>query len=215
MKDLTAMILAGGKGSRLSPWPAPKCLMPILGIPILYRIIDHVAPHVDLMVVCVGYRAGDVRAATPKTAPNLLVSDAGEGATMCERLLRAREEYEIAGRILVLYGDELADVDIPRLLAQHGSDKTAMTMTGCKYRLPFGVVESDGFIQDECDVLVNIGFAVIEPIVWGVIAGCKGLSEMFNRVAWTDHETHIYEHRGRRATINSPADIAAAEEVWK
>src|SRR5581483_11353770 len=48
------------------------------------------------------------------------------------------------GDVLALNGDELLDVDFRALLAQHGSDDTAATITIAQPTSPFGVVEVSG-----------------------------------------------------------------------
>lgn len=212
---MIALILAGGKGSRLEPWHAPKCLLPVAGVPILHRLFNHLAPHIEKAVACVGYRSDDVRLSLPVhwQYPHCLISDAGEDATMIERLLYAKPTK----RALVCYGDELADVDIPELVKDHERSKAMMTMTSHIERLPFGVFDS-GRIMEGKHVSVNIGFAIVEPHAWKYAEGCSGLSDFFNKLTWcVDGMTsvNVYEHHGKRATINNPSDIAKAEELFK
>jgi NDP-sugar pyrophosphorylase family protein len=143
-------------------------------------------------------------------------SNAGEDATMIQRLLKAREGSE-GERALICYGDELADVDIPALVKDHERSKAMMTMTSHVERLPFGVF-SEGRIIEGKEVSVNIGFAIVEPQAWKYAEGCSGLSDFFNKLTWcVDGMTsvNVYEHHGARATINNPSDIAKAEELFK
>lgn len=209
---MIAYILAGGKGSRLEPWKAPKCLLPINGVPILHRIWFHIAPHVDKAFVCVGHRADDV---INSMSPDwwLVPSNAGEDATMIERLLQAKP----IERALVIYGDELADVDIKALVKDHERSKAFMTITAYEERLPFGVFNAGAIVEGQ-RVRVNIGYAVVEPQAWKYADGCAGLSDFFNKLRWCVDRmdsTNVYEHTGKRATINNPSDIARAEELFK
>lgn len=214
--SMDAIILAGGKGSRLSPFHAPKTLLPIAGVPILYRLIEHLGAGqnrvVDRVVVCTGYRAMDISAAI-KWIPDgrqvgVFTSNAGEDVAMGARLLHAREEHRLKGRVLVLYGDELADVDVRGLVDAHERRQTDITFAAYRERLPFGVV-ADGRVHDDESVLVNIGFAVVEPRAWEVLRLEDGLADWINKV-----DSSAYLHIGRRATVNSLAELQHAEKVW-
>ena len=224
---MIAYILAGEKGPRLEPWHAPKCLMPLGGIPLLHRIIRHVSSTIccdSTICVCVGYKADDVKASVASwlgpTDQTIRFSDAGEDATMCERLTRARAEWGTGHAdkpSLVLYGDDCADVDLDELFKDHKRSKAFMTMTVHEERLPFGIYR-EGKIVDGLPVKVNIGFAVVEPQAWKYAEGCSGLSDFFNKLTWCvdgQSSVNVYEHMGRRATINNPSDIAKAEAEFK
>lgn len=207
-----AVILAGGRGSRLAPWPAPKCLLPINGVPIIERIIRHVDSHVGRIIVCTGYRSGDVMAALRhREGGRLLFSDAGEDATMCERLLRARDEHKF-GRVLVLYGDELADVDVDTLVRHHDEHGARLTFTCFEQKLPFGVVYGSR-IDENIKMPVNIGFAVVDVECWRQAEPGDGFSDFVNNVHF-NFVVEKYTHRGRRTTVNGFSDLAHAEEVW-
>lgn len=202
-----AIILAGGKGSRLAPWPAPKAILPVWGQPIIDRLIEHVAPHVNRVIVCVGYRAGDVAVALRHRS--IFYSDAGEDATMVERLLKAKKEHNVTKRALILYGDHLADVDIAKLEAHHDEAGCDATFTAHDYKLPFGLVRGGVILNNE-RVLVNIGFAVIDPLAWARAIPQDGLAEWLNNIG-----SSSFVHEGRSTSINNHAEHAEAEKVWR
>ena len=222
------VILAGGRGSRLAPWPAPKVLMPVKGVPIIERLLAHVeAAGVPRAIVCTGYRAEDVHAAIARRPGVLRVafSDAGSDAAMGMRLFRARDDFDLRGpettdrnkmcRVLVCYGDELADVDLAALARHHEAAGRMMTFTACRQRVPFGVVRANGTprINDNEVVLANIGFVLIEPGCWELLHADDGLSDWVNRLAALHHAS-CYLHEGKRAYVNDLADLRRAEEVW-
>lgn len=218
-----ALILAGGKGSRLAPFHAPKALLPVNGVSILRRILEHIAPHVQRTIVCTGYRASDIEAAVKYDRQNYSVgvgwlefSHGTEDDPMCTRLLHAREEKKIEGRVLVLYGDELADVDIRALVAKHEDSRRAvLTFASHKTILPFGVVdEHDRIISDEW-VPVNIGYMVAEPEAWAHMHPEDGLADWANRIGDAGQKVTSYNHTGKRASINNLVDLKIAEEIWK
>lgn len=215
MNKLTAIILAGGKGSRMAPWPAPKCLMPVAGVPILHWIYRNLVSRGDLyerIIVCVGYRAGDVMAGA--SGLDVSFSNAGEDAFMSERILRAVEDYKVSGPILVLYGDEISDVHAVKLAIFHEeavrNAGSSMTITVFKEELPFGIMKGTKIAEGE-EVFINIGYAIIEPEALKYAETAYGLSDIFNAC----EASSVYIHKGKRVTINSISDVTKAEEIWR
>lgn len=209
-----AYILAGGFGSRLAPWEAPKCLLPINGVPILARLLEHLdASRVPHAVACVGYRARDVveHLARAKLKMSVETDDAGD-APMGERLLRARKQCP-RSRTLICYGDEMANVDLRALNAKHASEERAITFTAYHQRLPFGVVRDDDRISEEETVLVNIGFVLVDDRGWEYLHPEDGVSHWINRAP--KEQVSLYVHTGRRVTVNTVADLKIAEAVWR
>jgi len=224
-----AIILAGGKGSRLQPWHAPKCLLPINGVTILQRLLTHLfdSKHVDKVIICTGYRGDDVRRsvwAHGWDTDKIMFDDVGEIASMGERLKHVREGL-LHGheQVMICYGDELADVDIGQLLTRHYQHDTRtknhplVTFAVTKATMPGGVLSYNNHITENHWLWMNIGFVVIEAEAWESLQPTDGVSDWINRVAekkgWL--QVQVHEHNGKRATVNSLADLAYAEEVWK
>ncbi len=218
---MNAIILAGGKGSRLQPWHAPKCLLPINGVTILQRLLAHLfdSKHVDRAIICTGYRGDDVRRSIwvhGWDVDQVRFDDAGENAQMGERLLKARQCTDTEF-FLVCYGDELADVDIGKLLSQHHEREALVTFAVTKTTVLGGALSYNNHITENHQLWMNIGFVVVEPEAWELLQPSDGVSDWINRVAaqkgW--QRVHTYEHHGKRATVNSLVDLSHAEEVWK
>jgi glucose-1-phosphate cytidylyltransferase len=237
---VNAIILAGGKGSRLEPWYAPKCLLPINGVPILYRQIDQLyrgsymngSHTVSKFILCTGYRAQDVKNAVYQLVWTSLgvyaieFVDSGEDTPMGQRLFDVQKFAD--SRVIILYGDELADVDICKLVAQHERQKNQITFAAAQAKSIGGTVQvSPDFEMDEPNEnasvriideearWVNIGFAVVEPECWEKLKSEDGLSDWINRVSDEPGAVGIYYHHGKRATVNSLADLRYAEEMWR
>lgn len=219
---MTAIILAGGRGTRLEPWPAPKCLLPINGVTILQRLLRHVLnPLITRAVICTGYRAEDIEASVDAHRwpdSKVVFSNAGEDVPMGMRLLKALEHGQ--QRVLICYGDDLADVNVIALLKQHRDDGALMTFASVIQKVGGGVVAADGvfdheIIHEDHTVEVNIGFVVVEPECWAFLQSEDGLSGWINKVARETDKVRIYHHKGKRATVNSLADLKAAEEIWR
>ena len=224
---MDAIILAGGKGSRLAPWPAPKCLLPVNGVPILIRLLDHLfaSKQIQRAIVCTGYRGGDVSAAigashygATEWNAEVLISDAGEDAPMGVRL-HAAQALMTSSRALICYGDELADVDVGALAKHHEATTSALTFTTARQKIAGGVFNtysssSRVTIDEEAAAVVNVGFVVAEKQCWDMLNASDGVSTWINRLAYA-RPVSSFSHEGKRATVNSLADLAYAEEVWK
>lgn len=223
---MRAIILAGGRGSRLAPWEAPKCLIPVNGLPILYRLLKYLSVYrqiIDDVTVCVGYRGGNVRDAVASWGGyskfRAQISDAGTTATMAERIRQAIGPDN--HRVLICYGDELADVDLAEMYAGHcRRDDLSLTFAAMRAPVPGGTVKYEGgkspIIVEDDTHLINIGYVIAEPSSFRHLPDVGGLSDWMNAVAKAPGEkTALYLHRGKRASVNSLADLRAAEEVWK
>jgi NDP-sugar pyrophosphorylase family protein len=146
---MKAVILAGGKGTRLAPYTTvfPKPLMPIDGMPILEIIVRQLA-H---------FRIRDlVLAVSPQSEP-LLSAYFGDGRQFEVRIQYVREAKplgtagplsilpDLPDTFLVMNGDILTDLNFGRLIRFHREQKGLVTiaMNEKKVRLELGVMEVD------------------------------------------------------------------------
>lgn len=145
------IVLCGGRGSRLRPITdqTPKGMAPIHGRPMLDHILDFYYRHgCNRFTLCIGYLGEVIRAhfAHPPGAVEILFADAGEEASMLQRLWQVREQVE--KQVIVAYGDTFIDLDPDQLLAHHRSSGAALTLVTTGIRNPFGVVRfaEDGLV---------------------------------------------------------------------
>jgi mannose-1-phosphate guanylyltransferase len=145
--QVTAVILAGGQGTRLRPltYDRPKPIVPLLNIPFLAYQLALLARHgVRDAVLSCSYMVDGVRATM------------GDGAAWGVRLSYAVEEEPLGtaggvrnavegadGRVLVLNGDILTDADLGAMLAFHEARGSAATLYLTRVPDPtaFGLVE--------------------------------------------------------------------------
>lgn len=211
--NLHAVILAGGRQQRMGGAEVPpKCLTPIRGVPMIFRTIQHLAQYTSSISVCVGWRSAYVVHELGPIPMRLNLFDAGEGASMMERLKQASQALP-EGRILVCYGDEFADVDVTALERRHIELDALITMTCVSERLEFGVIRTvNGFteFEEKPEVLVNCGFQVWER---HMVRG-DTLTRAF-REAEERGKLGMFQHYGKRATVNRPWDVPKAEEALR
>ena len=117
MPDVTAVILAGGKGTRLrSVVPnLPKCLAEVNGRPFIYPILDqvervgieHVVLSVDYMWETIYETIGDDYRDMVISYSVDTIENGGTGAAVRSALSYINTEY-----ILVMNGDTYVDIDL-------------------------------------------------------------------------------------------------------
>ena len=192
---MRAVVLVGGVGTRLRPLTltVPKQVLPIVGVPMIERVLTHLEQHgVDEAVLSLGYlhdafealfpagRAGGVRL-TYAVEPEPLDTAGAVGF--------AARFAGIDERFLVVNGDILTDLDITAMVAFHADRGGQATISLTKVADPsaFGLVPVDdrgrveAFLEKPAPgtagpSLVNAGTYVLEPSVLDLIPGGRRVS---------------------------------------
>jgi glucose-1-phosphate cytidylyltransferase len=165
-----AVILAGGKGSRISEEAMlrPKPMIEIGGKPILWHIMKTYAAHgITEFVICLGYKGYMIKEyfanyflhmanVTFDLASNhmevhrgasepwrVTLIDTGDSAQTGGRLQRV-EPYVGNQTFGFTYGDGVADVDITRTIAAHRRSGRLATVTAVRPPGRFGALALDG-----------------------------------------------------------------------
>jgi glucose-1-phosphate cytidylyltransferase len=166
-----AVILAGGRGSRLAEETVvrPKPLVEVGGRPIIWHIMNIYSAHgiVDF-VVCAGYKgyllkeyfanlglhdsdvtfdlgAGQVTYhERAHVSWNVTVADTGDATMTGGRVRRVRRYLSPDEPFCLTYGDGVADVDIPATIELHRRSGRLATMTVVRPSARFGTVSLDG-----------------------------------------------------------------------
>jgi len=174
---MRAVILAGGKGTRLAPYTTvlPKPLMPIGEMPILEIVIRQLERHgFNDLTLAVGYLA------------ELLMAYCGDGSKFNVKLGYSREEQPLgtAGPIalvpdlndtfLVMNGDLLTTIDYSAMLKYH-RERGALATIACYQRdvkIDLGVIEigADNWVENYIEkptyhYAVSMGIYIFEPEV--------------------------------------------------
>ncbi|HXY27203.1 MAG TPA: NDP-sugar synthase [Acidimicrobiales bacterium] len=181
---MKAVVLVGGEGTRLRPLTlsAPKQMLPIVGVPMIERVLGHLASHgIDEAVLSLGYLPDAFTKAYPEgRAAGVALSYAVEPEPL-DTAGAVRFAATFAGvseTFVVVNGDVLTDLDLTDLVAFHHAHGAEGTIALHPVSDPsaFGVVPTD----DEGRVLafvekppryeaptneINAGTYVLEPSV--------------------------------------------------
>lgn len=186
---MKAVVLVGGEGTRLRPLTlsAPKQMLPIVGVPMIERVLTYLASHgVDEAVLSLGYLPDAFTVAYPGgRAAGVMLTYAVEPEPL-DTAGAVRFAATFAGideTFVVVNGDVLTDMDLTSLVAFHRERGAEGTIHLHPVADPsaFGVVPTDSegrvtaFVEkpprDEAPTNeINAGTYVLEPSVLARIA---------------------------------------------
>jgi mannose-1-phosphate guanylyltransferase len=175
---MQALVLAGGEGTRLRPltYTTPKPVMPLAGRPFLSFMLDWLNGHgVDEVILSCGFMSDEVRQVLGDIYNGMrlryVIEEVPLGTAGAVRL--AFDQGVLDGRLLVLNGDVLSDVDLTAELEAH--ERTGARVTLALHPVvdteSYGVVPLAGDGQVEAFLekteapptnLVNAGAYVVE-----------------------------------------------------
>ncbi|MBV8960457.1 MAG: NDP-sugar synthase [Actinobacteria bacterium] len=192
---MRAVVLVGGEGTRLRPltYKTPKQLLPVANVPMIERVVAHLAAHdVDHVVLSMGYRPDAFHTAYPDGhCAGVSITYAVEPEPMgtAGGIGFAARFAEIDDTFIVVNGDVLTDLDIGALVAFHRArgGQATISLTPVDDPSAFGVVPTfeDGRVEafvekppkDEAPTnLINAGTYVLEPSVIEAIPEGRAVS---------------------------------------
>ena len=148
---MKAVVLVGGEGTRLRPLTlsTPKQMLPIVGVPMIERVLHHLALHgVDEAVLSLGYLPDAFMSAYPEghaTGVRLTYAVEPEPLDTAGAVRFAASFAGIDDTFVVVNGDVLTDLDLSAVLAFHRDREAEGTIALHPVADPsaFGVVPTD------------------------------------------------------------------------
>jgi len=185
-RNMTAVILAGGEGTRLRPLTLnrPKPLMPVAGRPCIeFAIRSLVKAGLKDQIITAGYKADMIKEALGDGGRfGASIQYSFEETPLGTAGAVKKVEGHLDGTFVVISGDVLADVNIKTLVEFHRKKAAMATMALTKVKEPtqFGIVGLDkagGIIkfkekpkaEEVFSNLINAGIYVLEPEVMDLV----------------------------------------------
>jgi mannose-1-phosphate guanylyltransferase len=192
---MKAVVLVGGEGTRLRPLTlsTPKQMLPVVGVPMLERVLGHLALHgVDEAVLSLGYLPDAFLEAYPDgraSGVRLTYAVEPEPLDTAGAVRFAATSAGVDDTFVVVNGDVLTDLDLTRLVEFHRGVGAQGTIALHPVADPsaFGVVPTDAdgrvtaFVEkpprgEAPTNQINAGTYVLEPSVLKRIAGSGRVS---------------------------------------
>lgn len=226
-----AIILAGGKGTRMRPftYEMPKPMIPVQGKPLIQHIIEHCRKHeIRDIILSVGYLGDKIQ------------QQLGDGNHLGVKIKYVFEEEELGtagplrlakkylkGPFLMFNGDILSDIDLSDFMQYHEETDALATIALTHVEDPssFGQVRLQGqrilaFNEKPKDSaaskLINAGVYMLQPEVIEHIPEGKAMMEhdVFPKLA-KDGRLFGYHFDGQWFDTGTPEAYEKAIKQWK
>lgn len=144
LKNLKCVLLAGGKGSRLSEYTTklPKPMVKIGRKPILDHIIDYYNSYgVKEFIIVAGYKykiIKDYYIKHKKKNINIKVINTGLESLTGKRIKKLEKFFYKNENFFLTYGDGVSNVNLKKLLKLHNEKKAYLTLTAVHPPTRFG-----------------------------------------------------------------------------
>lgn len=220
-KNVTALILCGGKGERLRPLTksTPKPLVHINDRPILGYLLEHIQKfNINNVVVAAGFKSEKITQFFDNNDYNDLnvtIVDSGD-VDIIERIKACSEH--IKDDFILLYGDTLADVSFKKLQEFHCSHDLKATISLLPLKSQFGLVEIDldanitSFREKPVlDQWINIGHFYFEKEIFSLMDGYLTFAS-FLEFLGSHNLIKGYRHHGIHITVNTIRELEDAEK---
>jgi len=227
-----AVILAGGRGTRLAPYTSvlPKPLMPIGDRSILEIVVAQLARcDISKVSFCVGYLSHLIRAVFENR-----VVDNGARPVEIEYI----QEHEALGTaaplrlvgglddtFIAMNGDVLTDLDYRDLVAYHRASRNILTIATYEraIKIDYGILHFDvgqrvRAFEEKPEVFssVSMGIYVMEPAVVDFIPPDRyfDFPDLVGALLDADEQVGAYRYGGLWFDIGRPDDYHAATAAW-
>jgi len=224
---MKAVILAGGKGSRLEPFTHvfPKPLMPIGQRPILEIVLRQLADAgIDEAILTVGHQASKlIKMVTAAGGFDLKIRYSEEtkplGTAGPLKLIR-----NLGQDFLVLNGDILTDLNFRKFIDFHHKTGAIATIGAFERNLniDFGVIEIDGnrvidyYEKPQIESLVSMGVYAFKRDILRYIPKDRRFDfpDLVHKLLDKNIHPAVYRHRGEWLDIGRPDDYKQAVETF-
>lgn len=170
------IIMAGGKGSRLSPFThvLPKPLIPIGETPVIEIIMKKFSAFgFSHFIYTLNYKKEYIKTFLKELKMPIKIEWIEEDTALGTAGSLALLKGKVSDSFFVTNCDTLLDIDFEDLLLWHKRQRAAITVVGChqEVKVPFGVLKlTNGFLKNIIekpiyDVTINTGVYLMEPSV--------------------------------------------------
>jgi NDP-mannose synthase len=223
-----AVILAGGRGTRLRPYTVvfPKPLMPIGDAPILEIIVRQLASQgFDRITLAVNHQADLLRAYFGDGSKWNVQIDYSLEHMALSTMAPLKLVADLPEDFLVMNGDILTDLNYANLMKSHVEERRLFTISAAyrQQQVDYGVLETgggdflQGFQEKPCvSYLVSMGVYCANRRVLDWIPPDQpfGFDQLVLALIAQQQPVRVCVHQGYWLDIGRPDDYQKAIEDW-
>ncbi len=223
---MRAVILAGGKGTRLRPYTLvlPKPLIPVGDVPVIESLLKWLRRNGNRnMRIPLGYLGHLIKALCGDGSQwdmNIEYSEEPEPLGTIGPLLLLKRELK--DTFLVANGDLVTDMNLRELIQFHKSHGGILTVAVKEksVKIDLGVLESkDGIVtrfreKPHMQFQASMGIYCMEPkILEHIPVGMPfGFDDLMHTLISANVPIHVYPHTGRWMDIGREEDLVEAQK---
>ena len=221
-KNLTVLILCGGKGLRLRPLTKelPKPLIKIKNKTILENIIDYLKKNdVNDFIIATGYKYQIINKFIKKKYKNSQIKTLYSGLNS-DIIYRIKKLSQYSKKyLLVCYGDTLIDIDLNKYINFYLSNNKKVVVASYQLESSFGIFEIikknqiiDFREKPSLNIWFNVGFFIFDKNNFDLFGKFKKFKD-FLKFLSKKKMMKAYKHFGKHITVNTLAELEKAKKV--
>ena len=214
---LKAVILAGGRGTRLSEETKmrPKPMIKIGEKPALWHIMKIYSTYgINDFVVCCGYKGQVIKDYFENISEDWNVELVDTGLdTMTGGRIKRIEKNVGDEKFFLSYGDDLKPVNITELLDFHTKNKKLVTVTAAQPPGRFGILKLEE--NNVIDTWINGGYYVLEPQIFNYLSQDSDIweNEPLNKLI-KENQVSAFKYNGIYQPLDTFNDKRNLEKMW-
>ena len=223
---MKVVILAGGKGSRLSNKTVfqPKPMLMVGDKPILWHLMKFFSSYgFGDFVLCLGYKKDNIIKYFSENSMsefNIRFVDTGEKTSKSKRLMMIKN-YINEENFILSYGDDLSDVNINNVIKLHNSKNLIATIITVHPTIQYGIVKinDNGVIRDIIEkptmknLWINGGFAILNRKIFKYL-NLGELEDTVYQKLCKERNICAYMHLGFWKSMNTYKDFLELNKMW-
>ncbi len=225
----TAVIIAGGKGTRLEEKTEdlPKPMIPVCGVPLIERIVKWLERNnVRNLVIGVAYKKEkimDYLKDGKDFGVNIKYTFHDENGGTEDAFKAAIEQSAIKDEnFYAMNGDQITDLQLEGLTNSHLMSEATATIVTVKLRTNFGIIETDNqnritkFQEKDTisDILINSGIYIFNKDIKNYLQGGNIEENAFRKLV-DEGKIRSFYYDGTWLTVNDKKELKKAEDFLR